>query len=218
VKKIAIIIFAFISISTVASATSIIEVYPNQQNIVKTSTFEIAIHLKPDGFVKGWEFKVRFDPEKLQANSVISGDFYQDYLTMFNPGIIDNENGTIINIYGLIVAQQGNVSEDGTLVFISFTAKDATGDTAVSIYEAGITNEAKYLPLTVVNGTVTLRNTHYLPTEDWNWSDTWGFNYTNNSVKASPIKILDVIIILIFACLVVVLIACILVAIFKPWK
>jgi len=123
-------------------------------SVVKGESFDVEVMLQPDGYVKGWELKVVFDPVYLEALSVNSGDFFEEYLTLFNPGIINNTDGRIINIYGLIVGREGNISDSGAVAVLSFRAKDVVGATEIGLYDAGIMNETMYLPLNVVNGTV----------------------------------------------------------------
>lgn len=123
-------------------------------SVVKGESFDVNVVLQPDGYVKGWELKVSFDMSRLEALSVNSGDFFEEYLTLFNPGVINNTDGRIMDIYGLIVGKTGNISDTGTVVVISFRAKDVVGATEVGLYDAGVTNETMYLPLNVVNGTV----------------------------------------------------------------
>ena len=66
--------------------------------------------------------------------SETEGDIFDDYTTFFNPGTIDNNAGTIVDIYDLIMGS-GNVTDTGTFVTISFTAKDASGTSSLDIYD-----------------------------------------------------------------------------------
>ena len=51
----------------------------------------------------------------------------------------------------------GGVTNQGSLVTVSFTAQAASGTTTIGLYDVGVTNETVYVPLTVTNGSVTLR-------------------------------------------------------------
>lgn len=137
----------------IARADNVMVVSPEEQTVDAGSSFNVSIWLFPDTYVKSWEFKILFDKDLLEATSVSEGDFFVGYVTFFMPGEIDNVNGTIINIYSLIVGK-GNVTENGTLVKISFKAKNLSGESKIRFYDQGITNESKYLPLNVTNGTV----------------------------------------------------------------
>ena len=125
-------------------------------SVAPGDAFNVSVMLHPDGYVKGWELKVLFDASRLQVVSVSSGDFYGEYLTLFNPGIINNIKGTVINVYALIVGQTGNISANGSVIVLSLKAKDVVGTTGIGLYDVGITNETRYLPVDVVNGTVTI--------------------------------------------------------------
>ena len=125
-------------------------------SVAPGDAFNVSVMLHPDGYVKGWEMKILFDASRLQVVSVSSGDFYGEYLTLFNPGIINNTKGTVTDIYALIVGQTGNISDDGSVIILSFRAKDIVGTTVIGLYDVGITNETMYLPVSVVNGTVTV--------------------------------------------------------------
>lgn len=118
-------------------------------------TVTVEIGCDPASWIKGWELKIRFDQTRLNATSVTVGNFFEGYQQFHGNGIIDNTNGTIINVYGLIVGKTGNVSTSGTLVYVNFTAK-AIGEAVVTLYDAGVCNETRYLPLFVVNGSVVI--------------------------------------------------------------
>jgi len=100
-----------------------------------------------------------FDPFILQANSVVEGNFFSGYETFFSNGIINNVAGTIANVYGLVVGQ-GNVSEPGMLVSISFSAVSG-GTSSIDFTSAGITNETMYLPVNLFGGNVTVESVAY---------------------------------------------------------
>lgn len=116
-------------------------------------TVDIVCH--PTTWIKGWEFTIRFNQTLLSATSVTIGGFFDGYQQFPGLGIIDNANGTITSIYNLIVGKTGNVSTNGTLVYIDFATK-AIGEAAVTLYGAGVCNETQYLPLSVVNGSVSI--------------------------------------------------------------
>jgi len=133
---------------------------PVVQGDVKTytktvgETFDVEFHLNPKWFFKGFEFKVRFDPMYLTVNEVKTGDVFAGHTMMFGPGVIDNSNGTIVNIYGLIVNATENESEPGSLAVISFTAKDVVGITSILMYDYLIVNETGAIPMESSNGSI----------------------------------------------------------------
>jgi len=132
-----------------------------QITVYKGQSFNINISLYPSLPIKSFELKIRFDPKILKANYVIPGDFFDGWETFNSPnfGVINNEKGTIINIYHLILGV-GNTTRSGSLVFINFTAL-SDGTSNIEIYDAGITNETKYLDLKVSNGMVNVISNEY---------------------------------------------------------
>ena len=70
--------------------------------------------------------QILFDPTLLTVNSVTEGNIFNGYTTFFNAGTINNTEGKIVEIYGLIVGT-GSVSNPGSLVSLLFTAKYESG-------------------------------------------------------------------------------------------
>jgi uncharacterized repeat protein (TIGR02543 family) len=56
-----------------------------------------------------------------------------------------------------LILGAGSVSDPGSFVSISFTAALASGTSSVNLYDVGVTNDSVYVPISVTNGTVTLR-------------------------------------------------------------
>ena len=129
--------------------------FPEFQILNGTGTLDI--FCKPTEPIKAWEFKIEFEEDKLQANVVNIGGFFGNYETFMSPNIsndsIDNANGTIQKLYGLVLGQ-GNISENGLLVSIEFTAQNISSVSDITIVNAGVTNESMYLPLEVQNAKI----------------------------------------------------------------
>ncbi len=139
-----------------ADDPTLVQVSPVSNTVSAGQTFTINIMCTPGQSIKSYELKLSFNPTLLQANSVTEGTIFTGFTTFFNPGVINNTAGTIVNVYGLIVGA-GVVSDPGTLVSLSFTAQAASGTTTIGLFDAGVTNETAYVPITVTNGTVILR-------------------------------------------------------------
>ena len=133
-----------------------VSVTPVNKTVSAGQTFTMTIACTPGQLIKSYEFRVLFNPSFLTANSVSEGNIFNGYTTFFNPGTINNAVGTIMDIYGFIVGA-GSVSAPGSLVTISFTAKLASGTSAIGLSKVGVTNATEYVPITVTNGTVILR-------------------------------------------------------------
>jgi hypothetical protein len=106
----------------------------------------VSIDCHPSSPVKAYEFKVRFNQSLYRADNVSEGDFFDGYDTFFSGGIIDNVNGTIINVYDVILGK-GNITDDGTLVKITFTCLDVQTSPLI-LYDVGVTNESQYINVT----------------------------------------------------------------------
>jgi len=129
-----------------------IKISPNYQ-VVKGSC-SISIMLYPSEPIKGWEFKLSFDPTKLQATNVSEGNIFSSYETWFTPNyIIDNNNGTITKLYGLILGQ-GNVTNHGSLIEVTFDILDVEGISTIEILDEGICNETQYVSSDVYNAEI----------------------------------------------------------------
>jgi hypothetical protein len=137
---------------------SSVTIEPPHPTVEIGTHFSLNVSCVPGQPIKGFEFKVSFNPSILQATAVTEGTIFQGHITFFHPGIINNEDGTIVNVYNLIVGP-GMVSKNGTLATLWFTATSTTGIDDVHLYGVGITNEDKYLPIAVTNGTITVIGT-----------------------------------------------------------
>jgi adhesin HecA-like repeat protein len=156
-------IFVIISLFTTiiplpvkADGPTLVQVNPASKTVSAGQTFIITVACTPGQSIKSYELKLSFNPTLLQANSVTEGTIFTGYTTFFNAGTIDNTAGTIVDVYGLILGA-GSVSNPGSLVSLSFTARSASGSSAISLFEVGVTNQTTYVPITITNGTVILR-------------------------------------------------------------
>ncbi len=105
-----------------------------------------------NGFVKGWECKIHFNKNILNAVQVREGDFFQGHSTFFNAGVINNTQGNIINMYDLVVGP-GNASASGSIMYITFQAVKY-GLCNITFYEVGVVNETQYINSTYINASV----------------------------------------------------------------
>ena len=130
-----------------------ISVSPINQTVSPQQTFDVDIYCTPSEPIKAFELTVLFDESILRAVSVSEGNIFNDFETFFNSGTIDNINGKISEIYGLILGK-GTTTEPGTFITISFDAKDVTDSSLIELVDVGITNETQYLSVTLTNGNV----------------------------------------------------------------
>ncbi len=138
-----------------AADPTVVSIYPVNQTVSAGDVLSVTIMCSPQQVVKAFELKVSFDPSLLQATNVTEGDIFDGFTTFFYAGVINNSAGTIMNIYDLIVGE-GNVTETGSLVLITFTAKSYNGTSAVNLYDVLMTNETDYIEVNVFSGGVTV--------------------------------------------------------------
>jgi hypothetical protein len=137
----------------VAGVTATETIVETPEHVTIDQQFNVNITCLPSEPVKGWEFKIRYNKTLLYPVTMAEGDFFYGYDTFPHLGIIDYTNGTIINIYNLIIGKTGNTSSPGTLVTIRFKAL-STGNASICLYDVGVCNETKYLNNTIINGSI----------------------------------------------------------------
>jgi len=134
-----------------------VSIFPLSQTVDADDNFTIAVYCSPGQPIKAFELKISYDPSLVSADSVSEGDIFNGYSTFFNSGTIDNYAGRIVNVYGLIIGQ-GNVTDNGTLVSIEFTADEYSGTSPIEFIDVGtwttVVNESGYVPIDVTNGSV----------------------------------------------------------------
>jgi len=136
---------------------TIVSLDPTSLNVSAGDIFNINVSCVPSQPIKAFEFRLSFNPSLLQANSVTEGDIFDDYFTFSNLGTIDNNAGTIDDVYSFV--GPGTVSDPGKFVTISFTAKDNSGTSPLDINDVGVTDEAGYISIEVSDGSLTVQGT-----------------------------------------------------------
>lgn len=132
---------------------TLVFVNPSNQIVSLDESFNISIYCNPAQPIKSFEFRLSFDETLIIADSVNEGNIFNGYPTYFNSGIINNSDGTIINVYGLILGA-GNVSSPGSFATINFISKSTSGISFLNLYDVGVTNETEYISIDVTNGSV----------------------------------------------------------------
>jgi PKD repeat protein len=155
-----VIILSALSVSTTVTADAFetaVYINPSNQTVFLEDTFTIGVYCAPGQPIKSFEFKLSFNASLLQVNSVTGGDIFDGYAPFFNFGTIDNNAGSIVEVYGLILGS-GNISNNGTLVNISFTAKSTIGTSSLNLCGVGVTNDTEYVSIVVNNGSAIVRS------------------------------------------------------------
>ena len=126
---------------------------PSSDTVSSGETFNVDVFCIPTQPIKAFEFGISFNPSLLKANSVVEGNIFDNYTTFFDDGTIDNNAGKIYNVFGLIMSQ-GNVTDPGTFVTISFTAKQESGTSDLNLNGVGITDEFGYISISIDNASI----------------------------------------------------------------
>ena len=168
--SITIVVVIFLSLLCITSSIPVkayeptqVTVSPGTQTVSADDTFTVSIICIPGQPIKSFELRITFIPSLLQANSVSEGNIFEGLTTFFHSGTINNTAGTIINVYNLIIGPE-NVSTQGTLVTISFTAKTLSGTSEITLSNVGVTNEIGYVTLSVTSGYITVLGENQAPT------------------------------------------------------
>lgn len=139
--------------SVKANELTQVAITPETLTVLADNTFNVSIICSPGQPIKSFELRITFNPSLIQANSVSEGDIFEGHSTFFNAGTINNTAGTIIDVYNLIIGSE-NVTAQGSLVTITFTAKALSGTSAITLSNVGVTNETGYVNLNVTSGNV----------------------------------------------------------------
>ena len=157
-----VVFFSIIVIGSIALPASVLKISTSTDSITVGETGTIAIACSPSEPIVSYECEIVFDPSVIQITAINQGDFFDTFDTYNSPNIsINNTAGSIQYLYALILGPQGNVTENGTVATINFTAADTIGSTAIELQNAGVTNWTAYLPITVKDTLLTVHNTTY---------------------------------------------------------
>jgi hypothetical protein len=132
-----------------------IQITPDTLELDPEEYFNISIYVIPGKPIRAMELKLAFTPSHIQALKIEEGPLFKDYPTLFNSGIIDNINGTIINVYGLILGV-GNTTTPNAFANISLKTTSKEGKTTINLYDVIVTNETVSVPITTQNATLTI--------------------------------------------------------------
>lgn len=154
--------FSLFLIGSTISQASILQVDTNNDSFFVGSEGTINIVCIPSEPIVAYECKIVYDPEMIQINAIDQGDFFDTFDTYSSPNItINNSEGSIRHAYELILGPQGNITEEGILLSINFTAADTIGSTGISLENAGLTNWTMYVPMAVKNKIISVHNSTY---------------------------------------------------------
>jgi hypothetical protein len=104
---------------------------------VGTPTFMVPIEISGAADLVTWNFDLAFDPLDVQALAVTEGPFTSgngQFLTLFDPGFIDNVSGLISLVAGAYLDLPPGPSGDGVLAYVEFElTPDGTGNAPLTV-------------------------------------------------------------------------------------
>ncbi len=136
---------------------TIVEVEPGNQTVLVNSSFTVDVYVSPAVPINGVSFdQFVFDPLLVEAVYVEEGDLFADAQnTFFNPGVINNSDGWIADVYGLTVPATSTVSKPGVFCTIGFVARDVIGMSSLVLQDVKVSDETGgQVSVTVFNGAV----------------------------------------------------------------
>ncbi len=145
-------------IKPVTIGYTIVSVQPSIQLVYWNDVFIVDVRVEPGTSIAGVQFDLSFDANLIQANSVAEGNLLnQDGAnTIFIPGNIYNNVGTIAGVSGAIITPGKTVSNPGIFARIEFKARQGVRGTSrlnLSDVIVGDIN-ANLVPIVVNNGNV----------------------------------------------------------------
>ena len=124
-------------------------------------TFTLDLMVEDLAHFAGWQLNIAFNPEVLRVVSVTEGDFLSKDgdSTFFQEGEVDNTEGQITGISGVLISRSG-VSGTGVLLSITFEAK-AAGEGGLKTYNVklGADNRAR-IPYEIVIDSIIIEKSY----------------------------------------------------------
>jgi len=121
------ILVAVLVMSGISTAMPVeIGIYPESKIIEKGRDFTVNVTVDPAGNpISAAQFNLLFNGSFVEVKNISEGNLFKQNgaLTTFNPGILNNSQGSLINVWGLILAPRANVTTKGTLATITMNAK-----------------------------------------------------------------------------------------------
>ncbi|MDF1557231.1 MAG: PGF-pre-PGF domain-containing protein [ANME-2 cluster archaeon] len=143
-----------LNVAGTASADIQVSISPSTQHVDEGLNFTISVYVEPDVPISGGQFNLVFDSSLVSVTGVTEGDLLnQDGAsTIFNPGTINNSQGTVTDVYGVILGTS-NVSTPGIFANISLIALNKSGTSTFEMSNVVFSNSTgDSLPVIVNNG------------------------------------------------------------------
>jgi PGF-pre-PGF domain-containing protein len=159
-------IIVITSLIGVVSAQTLVSISPSTQQIDEGQNFTISVYVEPDASTPGAAFDLQFDSTLVNVVSITEGDFLNQggATTFFIGGTIDNSQGTVTNVYALVIGQS-NITIPGIFANINLVALNKSGKSTFELSNVIVSNsEGQSLPITVINGNADIGDVTTTPT------------------------------------------------------
>ena len=142
-----------------AAGTADVTVAAPSGTVEPGAQFTVDIQVQPNNAVAGMQFNLSFDSDLVTVDSVTEGNLLNQNGagTYFNAGSIDNEAGTITNVFGAIISPGQTVSTAGVFATITMTASETGGSSPLTLSNVIIGDAGgQSVAVNVHNDTVTV--------------------------------------------------------------
>lgn len=111
-----------------------IKISASAEAVDTNQIFTVSISVDPSVPINGAQFNLNFTSSLVSAIEVTEGNLFSQSgaNTFFNSGTIDNDAGTVTNVYDVILGST-NVSSPGVLANIDFMSGSTTGTATLSL-------------------------------------------------------------------------------------
>lgn len=150
--------FIILLLAGTANAEISVALNPSQLHVEENEEFTLSIMIESDVNVSGAEMQLAYDPTLIEVVSIAEGNFFKQggESTIFSKGTIDNELGTVTNIYSVMMGDDMMLDKE-VFATITLQAKNSSGIAKLEMKNVVITNSAgDDLPITVTNADITV--------------------------------------------------------------
>ena len=149
-----------ISLNIVGTTSADIQasISPSTLQVEEGQGFTLSVYIEPDAPISGCQFNLHFDSSLVNVTSVSEGNLLNQNGadTIFSPGSIDNSQGTVINVFAVILGKS-NVSTPGIFANISLVALNQSGICTFELFNVVISNSTGHaLSVILNNGNVAI--------------------------------------------------------------
>ncbi len=169
-----------------ASAISLakITIDPASQVVKKGQEFSINISIDPaNNPITAAQFNLIFNRSLIEVKKVTEGNLYRrnGANTIFNSGILNNNKGTLINVWGLIITPGANVMTKGNLATVTVYAKDA-GVSLINLTNVIVSNpDSNAVQINITNGSIKISFNDTIPPASI--KNLTNISYSQNYIK-----------------------------------